>query len=449
MEAGGDVAANLSRLYDYIVRTLLTANLKSDAEQLDIADRCWPIWPRLADIHRPAGRQRVAVMARKTNLASQRPPEISMTSLTHISSPILEHYQEIAVTGEMLTAAQAGDWDTAMVHGQQYCELERLRHSEPSMPLDDAGRAMKYDQLVRILENDALTRDLAIPQLARLGELLGRMKRQQTLLSAYGYQAPGNMSVGPAALGNVLVQRLDAVLGTTMSAASANQVSGARPDAVSQPGSLEKPGQADGSPRDPARASRRARAVNAPPSSTPRPPPRWPWRARPGHQQRHHGFRAHHAGPHRPRDSLAAGAVPTQPRPCKGARHCGPRCIGRPPARCHGRAAAAASWRPAASPGAARQYARRTTAGRCANSAANVATVLNAIAGDPATAAGKTPGQTGATEGAPPPRTRPPPPRRVGAQGPAARAGPGPARSPADQRPVLRITPGRSGLRPR
>ena len=71
------------------------------------------------------------------------------------------------------------------------------------------------------------------------------------------------MSVGPAALGNVLVQRLDAVLGTTMSAASANQVSGARPDAVSQPGSLEKPGQADGSPRDPARASEGARGERA------------------------------------------------------------------------------------------------------------------------------------------------------------------------------------------
>ncbi len=59
------------------------------------------------------------------------------------------------------------------------------------------------------------------------------------------------MSIGPAALGNVLVQRLDAVLGTTMSAANANQVSGARPDAVSQPGSLEKAGQSDGSARDP------------------------------------------------------------------------------------------------------------------------------------------------------------------------------------------------------
>lgn len=58
------------------------------------------------------------------------------------------------------------------------------------------------------------------------------------------------MSIGPAALGNVLVQRLDAVLGTTMSAANANQVSGARPDAVSQPGSPEKAGPSDGSTRD-------------------------------------------------------------------------------------------------------------------------------------------------------------------------------------------------------
>ncbi|AOB27029.1 MULTISPECIES: flagellar export chaperone FliS [Bordetella] len=38
-DAGGEVAANLARLYDYITRTLLTANLKADKEQLDIADR--------------------------------------------------------------------------------------------------------------------------------------------------------------------------------------------------------------------------------------------------------------------------------------------------------------------------------------------------------------------------------------------------------------------------
>lgn len=115
-----------------------------------------------------------------------------MTSLTHPTTPILEHYQAIAlITSEMLAAAQAGDWDAAMIHGQQYCEhVERLRVTERAIPLDDAERAMKYDLLVRILENDALTRDLALPQLARLGELLGRMKRQKTLLSTYGNQAP-------------------------------------------------------------------------------------------------------------------------------------------------------------------------------------------------------------------------------------------------------------------
>lgn len=57
MEAGGDIAVNLARLYDYIVRTLLTANLKADVEQLDIADR---LLADLAEawqtsIDRPAG----------------------------------------------------------------------------------------------------------------------------------------------------------------------------------------------------------------------------------------------------------------------------------------------------------------------------------------------------------------------------------------------------------
>lgn len=39
MEAGGEIAANLARLYDYIVRTLLLANLRADAEALETADR--------------------------------------------------------------------------------------------------------------------------------------------------------------------------------------------------------------------------------------------------------------------------------------------------------------------------------------------------------------------------------------------------------------------------
>jgi hypothetical protein len=50
------------------------------------------------------------------------------------------------------------------------------------------------------------------------------------------------MSIGPPALGNILVQRLDAVLGTSM-AAYANLINGARADAVTPPGEAGKSSQ--------------------------------------------------------------------------------------------------------------------------------------------------------------------------------------------------------------
>ena len=52
------------------------------------------------------------------------------------------------------------------------------------------------------------------------------------------------MSLGPSALGTVLLQRLDAAMGVTLGA-HANLVSGARPDAVAQPGAPARPGQSE------------------------------------------------------------------------------------------------------------------------------------------------------------------------------------------------------------
>ena len=39
LSAGGEIAENLSRLYDYIIRCLFLANFKADIEQLNTADR--------------------------------------------------------------------------------------------------------------------------------------------------------------------------------------------------------------------------------------------------------------------------------------------------------------------------------------------------------------------------------------------------------------------------
>ncbi|WZB61107.1 flagellar hook-length control protein FliK [Achromobacter xylosoxidans] len=177
------------------------------------------------------------------------------------------------------------------------------------------------------------------------------------------------MSVGPAALGNVLVQRLDAVLGTTMSAASANQVSGARPDAVSQPGSLEKPGQADGSPRDPRQGvqtggarGERAAIVDAKTAAA------LALAARGLVTSNDTTASAPTTLGRTARAILSLlaqypdAAPPVQGRaplwtPDASAFTASPVPLPGSPPR--------ASRRPAASPGSARQYARRTTAGRC------------------------------------------------------------------------------------
>ena len=111
--------------------------------------------------------------------------------MTPDSPQILEHYREIvAVTTAMLNAARTGDWNSVLRFGHAYCDaVERLRALGGPAVMDDHERQQKYDMLVQILENDAHTRDLAMPELARMSELLGNMKRQQGMVSAYGSEA--------------------------------------------------------------------------------------------------------------------------------------------------------------------------------------------------------------------------------------------------------------------
>lgn len=100
------------------------------------------------------------------------------------NTPLLRQYEIIAsITGQMLAAANANDWDSVMLLGAQYYDaVEELRNfSSP----DAQDRQARRKLLGKILDDDASIRRLASPELDRLGLLIGAMKRQQSVLQAY------------------------------------------------------------------------------------------------------------------------------------------------------------------------------------------------------------------------------------------------------------------------
>ena len=101
------------------------------------------------------------------------------------SSPsILSQYEIIAaISGQMLQMAHANDWDAVVLLSQRYQEaVECLRQLKP---LDEEDRQARKALLSKILDDDARIRNLAAPELVRLGALLGNMKRHQNVLQAY------------------------------------------------------------------------------------------------------------------------------------------------------------------------------------------------------------------------------------------------------------------------
>jgi len=101
-----------------------------------------------------------------------------------LSSAILRQYELIAdISGQMLGMALDNDWDAVIALSQHYHEaVESLREMKP---LDDEDRLARKSLLSKILDDDARIRNLAAPELVRLGALLGSMKKHQSVLQAY------------------------------------------------------------------------------------------------------------------------------------------------------------------------------------------------------------------------------------------------------------------------
>lgn len=99
----------------------------------------------------------------------------------------LGHYGALeGAYAEMLEAARRGDWDAA-AEAERACRpcVEALR-ALGEVPLDAAGRRLRFARLQRLLAADAAIRALAGPWMGRLQELLGDAGRARRLRQSYG-----------------------------------------------------------------------------------------------------------------------------------------------------------------------------------------------------------------------------------------------------------------------
>ncbi|HRL20492.1 flagellar protein FliT [Alcaligenes sp. SDU_A2] len=108
--------------------------------------------------------------------------------MSETPSLIVDQYETIAgITRHMLELARTARWEDVLEQSEIYQQaVERLKNMEE---LSVSDKQARRQLLTQILENDAQIRHLAMPELSRLGALLGNMKRQQTVLQAY--YAPG------------------------------------------------------------------------------------------------------------------------------------------------------------------------------------------------------------------------------------------------------------------
>jgi len=106
-------------------------------------------------------------------------------------SPVLRQYRLIAsISSQMLTQARSNRWELVLALGEQYLEAVESLRIMSHLSRDD--RLARHNLLAQILDDDASIRDLAAPELKRLGTLLGQMRRKKALSKAYGARnSPG------------------------------------------------------------------------------------------------------------------------------------------------------------------------------------------------------------------------------------------------------------------
>ena len=100
---------------------------------------------------------------------------------------LLEYAAVADLTGQMLAAAEAGDWDHLVVLERECtAHVDVLKRSEAAVELNPSGRQAKIDCIRRILADDRKIRDLTMPWMAQLSALISNSGTQRRLANAYG-----------------------------------------------------------------------------------------------------------------------------------------------------------------------------------------------------------------------------------------------------------------------
>lgn len=104
------------------------------------------------------------------------------------SQDIITLYQAMsAITGEMLVAARAEDWELlAILESRCSAHVQTLKEKEPLQALSSLEREQKISIIQKILADDSEIRKLTESWMAQLSTLMNSASTERKLSEAYG-----------------------------------------------------------------------------------------------------------------------------------------------------------------------------------------------------------------------------------------------------------------------
>lgn len=167
-EKGGEIATNLSELYDYMIRRLLQANLRNDAQAIE------------------------EVEGLLSNIAEARSrfhrKHLSRVSLMTSTVEFINRWQRIALLSQsLLELAQRGEWDLLLQQEVSYLQsIETVMEKQTPPGITRSIQDMVAGYIKQTLDNEQLLKGLLQQRLDELSSLIGQSTRQKSLNNAYG-----------------------------------------------------------------------------------------------------------------------------------------------------------------------------------------------------------------------------------------------------------------------